>query len=330
MFDHTRDEPSTRPSLNPYVFIGGCPRSGTTLLQRILNAHPQLAITPETQWIPQYFKKRIGLTAEGLVTPELMVHLANQPRFTALKIDPHELAHWIGAGEPLSYARLVTGIFDLYGRAQGKRLVGDKTPGYVRKFRILHPLWPQAKFVHLIRDGRDTCLSALQWTRKAARLASLFPTWSTDPVTTAALWWEWHVRVGREAKEELGPRLYYELRYEALVTQPASEVARLCAFLGVPYDAAMLRFHEGRTRNTPGLSAKHAWRPITSGLRDWRGQMPAEDVERFEAAAGALLDELGYPRGVRHPRPEAVRQAVRVRALFPHDPCSAQAALSEP
>jgi hypothetical protein len=78
----------------------------------------------------------------------------------------------------------------------------------------------------------------------------------------------------------------------------------------------MLRFHEGRTRDDPGLDAKDAWRPVTPGLRNWPAQMPAGDVERFEAAAGGLLDELGYPRGCAHPSPEAVRQAARACALY--------------
>ena len=78
----------------------------------------------------------------------------------------------------------------------------------------------------------------------------------------------------------------------------------------------MLRFHEGRTRMEPGLDAKAAWAPITAGLREWRSQMPAQDVERFEAATGDLLDELGYSRAVPRPRPETLEHASRMRALL--------------
>jgi hypothetical protein len=81
----------------------------------------------------------------------------------------------------------------------------------------------------------------------------------------------------------------------------------------------MLRFHEGRTRNDPGLDAKDAWLPVTSGLREWRAQLPAEDVERFEAVAGGLLDELSYPCGCAEISREVVRQAARVRNLFTGD-----------
>src|SRR5262249_27511497 len=87
---------------------------------------------------------------------------------------------------------------------------------------------------------------------------------------------------------------------------------RLCAFLGVPFDERMLRFHEGRTVTAPGLSAKEAWLPITPGLRDWRTQMTAGDLERFEAAAAPLLDELRYPRAVPHPPAEALGRVAQV------------------
>jgi hypothetical protein len=309
--------------MNPYLFIVGCARSGTTLLQRVLNAHPQLAIIHETHWIPVFFRDRIGLTPEGLATPELipalLAHERFRKRFTKVGIGREELERLLEPGAPVSFAGFVSGLFDLYGRLQGKPLVGDKTPRYVQNVPVLHGLWPKARFIHLIRDGRDVCLSAINWKERAAVLANRFSTWGPHPVTTAAVWWKWRVRLGREAGETLGPRLYTELRYEALVARPAEECARLCGFLGIPYDDAMLLFHEGRTRDDPALSAKRSWRPITPGLRDWRTQMSPEDQERFEAAAGDLLDELGYPRAVPRPRPEAVAHAREIRELFIRD-----------
>ena len=61
--------------MNPYVFIVGSARSGTTLLQRMVDAHPQVAVINEARFIPRYFNKRTGLTPEGFVTPELIPKL---------------------------------------------------------------------------------------------------------------------------------------------------------------------------------------------------------------------------------------------------------------
>ncbi len=304
--------------MNPYVFVVGCARSGTTLLKRVLNAHRQIAITRETHWIPLFYQDRVGLTPEGLVTPELIDKLLADWRFVRMGIGRPEMDKLLASGEPVTYARFVSGLFDLYGRAEGKALVGDKTPIYGIDIPLLHQLWPRAKFVHLIRDGRDVCLSVRNWKRKdgGVGLEENFTTWAEDAVTTTAVWWTWRVRLAREAGKPLGSGLYYELRYEALVQQPAVECARLCDFLSVPYEEGMLRFYEGRTRDKPGLPSKKAWLPITPGLRDWRTQMPAADQERFEAAAGDLLDELGYPRAVPQPAPAAREYAARLRERF--------------
>ena len=298
--------------MNPFVFIVGCPRSGTSLLQRIVNAHPQIAITPETHWIPRLFEKRKGLTPEDMVTTELISRLLEQARFTRLGIGREELLAMIAGGRPVSYSSLVTAIFDSYGDAQGKALVGDKTPGYVRRMNTLHALWPQARFVHLIRDGRDVYLSMRHRPLHDLK-AGAFDTWSEKPVLTAALWWELNVRGGRKAGNLLGAGLYYEIRYESLVAHPREECETLSAFLGLPYDDAMLRFNETQRK-------KKERRPITPGLRDWRTQMPAQDLERFEAAAGGLLEELGYARAFPRLRPERLEDASRTRELFALDP----------
>jgi hypothetical protein len=303
--------------MNPFVFIVGCARSGTTLLKRMVDAHSQIAITPETHWITRYFDKRTGLTPEGLVTPELIPRLFEYHRFPRLEVGREQLERLMDSDVPVSYSSFVTGIFDSYGKRKGKTLVGDKTPEYVWSIPTLHSLWPRAKFVHIIRDGRDVCLSVINW--RKFRLHRRFSAWNVDPVATTAVWWDRVVRLGREAGNSLATGQYHEVRYESLVSQPANECAKLCEFLGVSYDEAMLRFHEGREKTDPGLDAKKAWRPVTPGLRDWRSQMPAEDIERFEAAAGELLVELGYERAFPNPSPQALKEVSMIRDSFTRD-----------
>jgi hypothetical protein len=298
--------------MNPYVFFVGCPRSGTTLLGRIANAHPQLAVMHETRWIPRCFEWREELTPDGLVTERLLSRLRDPRALEALQIDESEMAELVRESDGIHFAGFVTELFDRYGERQGKPLVGDKSPGYVRYLTLLHELWPEAKFAHIIRDGRDVCLSVLDWRKGVTR----FSTFEEDPFTTAGVWWEWYVRLGREGARALGPGLYHELRYESLVADPEREAVELCDFLNVPYDASMLRFHEGRTNAKPGLSAKAAWLPVTGGLRDWRTTMDAEVLLRFESAAGDLLDELGYSRGAPSISGTDRERAARIRERF--------------
>jgi hypothetical protein len=298
---------------DPYLFIVGCARSGTTLVHRIVDAHPHITITPEMHWITRQFQ-----SPNALVIPEVVSGLTRHKRFAQFGIPREEFEGLLGPGEAIPYPTFLGRLFGLYGRINDKPLVGNKTPAYVRSIPTFHALWPEARFVHIIRDGRDVCLSVLNW-KKAERTAGRYASWEEDPVSTTALWWERKVRKAREDGASLGPGLYHETLYEDLVDDPERECERLCGFLGVPYDDAMIRFAEGKTRtDLPNArkTPKKAWLPITSGLRKWRTEMPAKDVERFEAAAGDLLEELGYERTFSRQTPQALEHATRMRNTF--------------
>jgi hypothetical protein len=292
-------------SSNPHVFVVGSPRSGTTLLERVLDAHRELAVVHETRWIPDFFRKRVGIDAAGRVTPALAPALAAHRRFHAFGVSERELESLARSrnGDPVPYDVFVTRLFDRYGSERGKRLVGDKTPRYGRWIGELHELFPRARFIHLIRDGRDVYLSARDWI--TPRMKRRYPTWRTHPAVTAALWWKRNVALAREGSLRLGGRLVREARYEALVANPRRMCADLCDFLELAHDDAMARFHERNGR-----------RPITAGLRDWKTQLARDELERFEAAAGDLLEELGYPRACSRPGRAAAQEAALVRDLF--------------
>lgn len=311
--------------MNPFVFICGCPRSGTTLLGRIADAHPSLAVVHESRWIARTFERRKGLTGDGAVTPDLAHFLCHPRALAPLGISPAKMTELIHAHVGRSFAALVSSVFDDYAARQGKQLAGDKSPGYVRYLPLLHQLWPAARFVHIVRDPRDVYLSVLDWGKGATR----FTTFDADPATTTAVWWRWYVELGREAGARLGPDRYLEVGYESLVAEPEREVKRMCRFLGLAYQPRMLEFHTGRERHDPTLDAKKAWRPVTAGLRDWRAQLDRDDAARIEVASAALLDQLGYPRRAGHPdrndsaNAEAVRRAFIAEALARQRPLPA-------
>lgn len=294
--------------MNPYVFIVGCPRSGTTLLQRVLNAHPKIAVIPEAHWIYEVVEKNTGMTPGRVVEGGIIPALLRHPKFTRLGITCDQLLGLIGEHQGATYSALVRRIFDLYGKMQDKDLVGNKTPALVRRLDLIHELWPEARIVHLIRDGRDVFLSM-----KNRPLHSVGPRvrngWTEDPVSTAALWWELNVQMGRTAGKLLGTQLYLEVLYETFVQHPTEACANLCAFLEVQYTDAMLRFHEDAKTRKASL-------PITAGLRDWRSQMSPQDVEVFESAAGRILDELGYSRACPQPARELVVRSGLKRNLW--------------
>ncbi len=278
----------------PLVFVVGCPRSGTTMLERMLDAHRDLAMAHETHWITKHTKRGRDLTKEGHLRPETLDVLYADHRFARMA-PPRERIEAMMARRPLKYRRFVRTVYDHYRRSRGKAYAGDKsTGGYIRDLGRLHRVCPDSKIVHLVRDGRDVCLSMLNWP-KSARAAGRYAMFKEDPVATTACWWQWHVRAAMRQGRPLGEDLYTEVCYERLVREPERECAALCAFLGLEPDSAMAKFYAGRSK-PGGRSANAAWLPPTPGLRNWRIQMTDEQIEMFEAIAGETLESLGYAR----------------------------------
>lgn len=279
---------------NPYLFAVGCPRSGTTLLQRMLDNHPMLAVANDSHFIPRAVED-LPVDVDPPLTPELVEWVRTYRRFYRLGLDEEAVRE--SAATATTYAEFVGELYSVYARRHGKELGGEKTPDYVRHLPRLHALFPWARTIHIIRDGREVAMSVLEWARDGKGPSKL-ALWGEEPVAVCAMWWRWLVSTGRRDGRSLGSDRYRETRYEELVEQPEPTLAGLAAFLGLPDSEDMANFHVGRTVRRPGLSAKKAWLPATPGLRNWHTDMGVRDRELFEALAGDLLSELGYERSV--------------------------------
>jgi hypothetical protein len=148
------------------------------------------------------------------------------------------------------------------------------------------------------------------------RTAGKFSTWKSDPLVTTALSWKALVGIGCQDGAALGALRYQAIYYESLVTECDRECRSLAAFLDVPFDPRMPRYYEGRTTMAEDGSANEVWLPPTPGLRNWRSDMDDHDVEAFEAAAGDLLERLGYERAHRSIGPAARRRVDLAKAAF--------------
>jgi hypothetical protein len=201
-------------------------------------------------------------------------------------------------------------IFATIAAASGKSRWGDKTPLYMQHLGLIARLWPEAQYVHLIRDGRDAALSFLAMPAGVMTAGWGHP---RDAAGFACLW-----RTEVEAARLLGTRVgtgrYLELRYEDLVADPEDALRRICAFAELRFDAAMLDY-----RGTVDVADKpHQQRLLdapTPNVRDWRVEMAQDDTAAFEEVAGRLLAELGYParRARRNPRGALLLAAYRAK-----------------
>ena len=303
-------------SSNPYLFVTGCTRSGTTLLQRMLDSHPQLAVANDTHLIPSalFGKKADSKTA---LTPALFGQVVGYKRFPALGIDPAAASEH--AARSATVAGFVAALLDDYATGRHKPIAGEKDPEYVRRLPLIHRLFPDARVIHIIRDGRDVALSTLDWVTPQRFLGRL-SLWKEEPIAVCALWWQRQVSAGIKGGRLLGTR-YLEVRYEQLVENPETVLRDICRFLDIDYSSAMVRFHEGRTIRTGRTSSKDQWLPPTRGIRDWRTSLDSHHLQLFEQLAGELLSSLGYPLAVPGPptRHDIVRRAAECRDIWLSD-----------
>ena len=190
---------------------------------------------------------------------------------------------------PVTLTAGISAVYEVFAAKRGKAHWGDKTPMYMQHLSLLERLFPDALYLHLIRDGRDAALSFLQMPEGVVTR-----TWA-HPRSLAgfACQWRTEVRAARRLGRRVGVHRYLELRYESLVADPERELQRACAFAGLAYEPAMLEYaDEVDVRRKPHQQSLR--RPPTPGLRDWRREMSAEGAREFEGIAGDVLSELGY------------------------------------
>ena len=263
----------------PPLLILGVRRSGTTLLRVMLDRHSQIAVPDETYFVPQ-------LADRHLRRVEAEDFLEDVRRVVDWDLPLDKLRARLRDGMPVGEA--IGAVYAVYAEEQGKARWGDKTPMYMQNLRLLERLFPDARYVHLIRDGRDAALSFLAMPR-----GIMTETWM-QPRSTADFASQWRTEVA--AARRLGARVgerYLEVRYEEVVDDAAGVLRRVCTFAGLEYESAMSDY-AGNVDVSAKPHQQRLLQPPTKGVRDWRAQMSAADVTTFERVAGDLLRELGY------------------------------------
>ena len=268
--------------MQPFVFFVGSGRSGTTLIREIFNAHSELAIPDETHFVTMLAKHRwlYERPGEPFKTDRLLKDLSKYEQFRRM-LDPRAAARALTDPPPVDYPDAIRRLYAAYAAGEGKSRYGDKTPRYCLETPLLATLFPEARFVHVIRDGRDVALSVRQ--------VSFGP----DTLGGAALYWRNRALATRRFGEVLDPDRYCEYRHEELLDDTEGVVRRLCDFLDLRFEPAMLTYHE---RIAPREEAHHphVHKPPTKGLRNWRTELETEEVRLVELLVGDALDELGY------------------------------------
>lgn len=278
----------------PTPFIVGLPRSGTTLLKMMLDAHPALAMAPKTAFLTEAVTRCRAAGDPHATFLQTVVDPASNAHWCDWSIEVDTLQQQLYTLQPFSIAAALRTLYRLYSQQVGKARYGDKTPEHRLAMPLIQRLLPEAHFIHLIRDGRAQWVSE----RKTA--------WGTQSARRGALRWVTQLDKARRVGERL-PH-YREIRYEVLVNEPIPTLQQLCAFLGLPWHAEMLAYparavdflHELHdVGHYPVENRRHLLQNLTeppnpARVDTWRKEVTAAEIYEFEQFAGDRLRALGY------------------------------------
>ena len=272
----------------PPFFIVGFQRSGTTLLRLMLDNHPDIAIPLDTVGLWARYEDRLadygGLADEAEVGRMVRDILADE-RIRLWQV-PLAADHILALRRYPGLPGLMDAFHLAYAEARGKRQWSDKDPGNMHRIDRLHRWFPTCRIVHIIRDGRDACLSHRG------------QSFGVQDLTECADLWREQVEWVRRMGVLLGASRYHELQYEDLVARPEEVLRGVAAFLGLPWAPEMLTYHERVDRSVPE-EKRHLWpllnqRPVADNAGRWREGMTAGERICFERRAGRMLAKLGY------------------------------------
>ena len=272
------------------IFVVGAGRSGTTLLQLMLNAHPDIAIAGELGFFDEILLLRSKIP--DLSNPEridqlfaLLPSLARHQYLTEVEaIFPTAQARLQADAAP-SYEKLYRYILEGYGRLRGARRFGEKTPSNIRHLEALVAIFPNCKVIHVVRDPRANVASR----RK-------MPMMSTDVITNT-IKWNIDIYYGI-AFSQTYHQNYCEINYEKLVSDPVTTLQHVCHFLGEPYDDRMLEYH----RSSQEYIKDEPWKAGTekpvyrSSIEAWRRELSEGQIYLIERIAGRQMTRYGYAR----------------------------------
>ncbi|MDM8563416.1 sulfotransferase, partial [Candidatus Marithioploca araucensis] len=236
------------------IFLVDAERSGTTLLRLMLDHHPKIAFNYEFEFAVD----QIDATGNFPDLSTYYEYLAYHRIFleTDFKID-----------ENLNYPDLVNSF--LLQKRDNKPIVGATVH---HKFHHLTRIWPQAKFIHLLRDGRDVARSniLMGW---AGNMFAGVDFW----ITAEHLW--------QKLSSQLAPHQQMTIRYEELIQNPEEKLTQICHFIGVPFDKTMFDYAKTSTYSLPDPKI----------VERWRKQLTDCEIQLAESKIADLLTERGYP-----------------------------------
>jgi len=271
------------------IFILGSARSGTSLLSRIVGSHPNIGVPFESHlynlfypWLKYYGDLEIEKNRAHLINDILQTDVMDdwdpKPSFDDIT----------SLLEKNDFHGIVDALLNAWVKKCGKKRWGEKTPWHMYFWREILEGFPDAKFIYIVRDGRDASLS---W-----RQARFGP----KHIYHLAKRWKHFLDEFGEFKKVVRKENLYELRYEDLLDHPEKIARDICSFVGEDYSDKMLSFHESASPYPTDINNdKNLSKPLMQSNKEkWRTKMTLQELRIFEAIAGKELEDFGYARVV--------------------------------
>ena len=283
--------------MNSPIFIFGSARSGTSLLSRIVGSHPNIGIPFETHlynrfypWLKYYgdleLEKNRNRLINDILQTDVMTYWDPKPDYVEI----------ISNLERNDFHGIVDAVMKAWLKECDKTRWGEKTPWHMYYWKEILEGFPDAKFLSIVRDGRDASLS---WRKARFGPKHIYP---------LAKRWKHFLTEYSKFKQVVKKENIYELRYEDLLDNPEKITMEICDFLGEDFSEEMLSFHKTKSAYpTDANNEKNLTKPLMQANKEkWRQEMTNKELRMFEAVAGEELKIYGYPLSV----PEAHVSAV--------------------
>jgi hypothetical protein len=274
------------------LFIGACPRSGTTLLRHMLNNHPDLAVPHETNFIrPLWWQRsRFGDLRDPANRRRVGEWVFAEKgrgggRLRDGRVSREDAIERVVAAPP-TIGSIVAACLQVFSDAHGKARWADKRPAYSGFIGMLFAMFPDAQYVNVVRDPRGAVASQIPmgWDEPEVAL----------PAATAR--WEGAVARTDHFARELRPDQLLDLRYEDMVSDPRAALDRVCAFAGLRAgDAIETMVSAERQGSYRGSIHERLGQPVTTAsVERWRERLEPQQVALVERATAPLLERFGY------------------------------------
>lgn len=282
------------------VFILGNPRSGTSLFRLMLNAHANIVATPEcgfSHWLlNRYGDWTVDHIHSGRLE-EFIKDLQNAKKFETWHLEDEEIKQIIYQHKPKNYSELICCVHLSYAeKPDDISIVADKNNYYINHIDDLPKIWPTAKYIHIIRDGRDVACSYKD-IKKINTESKYIPKLTTDIREIAIEWKNNNNRIA--SIKDWNPDNYLLIRFEDLILNTKPTLNNLMQFLDLTFDKEMLEYFKGPQKSqepteTLAWKTKTQEKPDRDRVGRYKKILTNEEVVEFEKKSSMLLKKYDY------------------------------------